>query len=95
MTDDSKNKYKLFRNYMTNELGITKEDIQQWTMDAIQKEVAKQLKGRDLGDLANDAIRKEAHKAVWGTGFANQGKDLRECVAKELASQLQIGFKQK
>ncbi|MCC7112136.1 MAG: hypothetical protein IT382_22775 [Deltaproteobacteria bacterium] len=32
-------KYRDFRNYMVNELGVTKEDIRQWTVDAIAEQV--------------------------------------------------------
>ena len=32
-------KWVMFRNYMHNELGITKEDIAEWIQDAIKVEV--------------------------------------------------------
>lgn len=35
MADD---KYKMFRNFMFNELGITKEDIRDWIQEAVQEE---------------------------------------------------------
>ena len=35
MADD---KYKVFRNFMFNELGITKEDIRDWIQEAVQEE---------------------------------------------------------
>ena len=35
MVDD---KYKMFRNFMFNELGITKEDIRSWIQEAIEEE---------------------------------------------------------
>lgn len=38
---DGSGKYRLFRNYMANELGITREDIATWTKEAVQEEVAK------------------------------------------------------
>lgn len=31
-------KYKMFRNFMFNELGITKEDIRDWIQEAVQEE---------------------------------------------------------
>jgi hypothetical protein len=33
------NKYKAFRQYMTNELGITKGDIEIWTKEAVKEQV--------------------------------------------------------
>ena len=35
MVDD---KYKMFRNFMFNELGITKEDIRNWVQEAVREE---------------------------------------------------------
>ena len=35
MVDD---KYKMFRNFMFNELGITKEDIRDWIQEAVKEE---------------------------------------------------------
>ncbi len=32
-------KWMMFRNYMHNELGITKEDIKEWIQDAIHQEI--------------------------------------------------------
>ena len=32
-------KYRMFKNYMYNDLGITKDDIREWTKEAV-KEVA-------------------------------------------------------
>ncbi len=34
-------KYRMFKNFMYNDLGITKEDIKEWTKEAA-KEVAKE-----------------------------------------------------
>ena len=31
-------KYKMFKNFMFNELGITKEDIRSWIQEAIEEE---------------------------------------------------------
>jgi len=49
----SDNKYKLFRNYMVNELGISRDDIKEWTIQAIQETVEKELRGFDVKALAD------------------------------------------
>lgn len=36
-------KYKAFRNFMANELGITRDDIKEWTIEAITAQVIKQV----------------------------------------------------
>lgn len=43
MTESTENKYKLFRQYMTNELGITRTDIEAWVKEAVSAEVQKLL----------------------------------------------------
>jgi len=34
------NKYKMFKEFMYNELGITKEDIKEWTKEAVYETAA-------------------------------------------------------
>lgn len=36
-------KWLMFRNYMINELGITKEDIREWIADAVRIEAKKMV----------------------------------------------------
>jgi len=50
----SDNKYKLFRNYMVNELGISCEDIKEWTMQAVEETVEKILCGLDLKGIVKE-----------------------------------------
>ena len=35
-------KWLMFKNYMHNELGITKEDIRQWIDDSVKNEAKKE-----------------------------------------------------
>ena len=37
----SNDKYKMFKNFMFNELGITKEDIRNWVIEAVRDEARK------------------------------------------------------
>lgn len=43
-------KYKMFKNFMFNEMGISKEDIRDWIKEAVQEEAQK---------LANNAFEFE------------------------------------
>ena len=36
-------KYRMFKNYMYNDLGITKEDIKEWTKEAVKEVSANYL----------------------------------------------------
>lgn len=38
------NKWLMFKNYMHNELGITKEDIRQWIEDAVREQAERMVK---------------------------------------------------
>lgn len=58
-------KWLMFRNYMINELGITKEDIREWIKDAVRIEAKK---------LAEDAFAREnpeqmIRRIVYDSGY--------------------------
>lgn len=58
-------KWLMFRNYMINELGITKEDIREWIEDAVRIEAKK---------LAEDAFAREnpeqmIRRIVYDSGY--------------------------
>ncbi len=64
----SKNdKWSLFKNYLHNELGITKEDIREWLEEAVREEarklIADTLKSNDIRNRIDVAMR-EFHG--WG-----------------------------
>ena len=58
----SKNdKWSLFKNYLHNELGITKVDIREWLEEAVREEarklIADSFKSYDIRDRIDDAIK--------------------------------------
>ena len=75
-------KWLMFKNYMHNELGITKEDIHEWIRDAV-KEEAKNLVKQEYGRFSvKDAISKEIYETNWW------GKNLKDTVKQEVAKVL-------
>lgn len=54
-------KWVMFRNYMHNELGITKEDIREWIEDSVKQEVRAVVDNRfkhwDLREITENEIR--------------------------------------
>ena len=63
-------KYKMFKQFMHNELGITKEDIREWVKESVREEAAKMIAKtyedfdvkREIRDLINspyNSIRKD------------------------------------
>jgi hypothetical protein len=83
MQDD---KYKAFRQYMTNELGITRQDIEAWTKQAVANEVEKKLGQINISKLVNDSILKATQNAM--TGYSTTG--IKQALAEQLANQLKI-----
>lgn len=63
-------KYRMFKQFMHNELGITKEDIREWVKEAVREEAAKLIAKtyddydvkREIRDMLRspyDSIRKD------------------------------------
>lgn len=55
-------KWSMFKNYMHNELGITKEDIQNWIDEAVIEQIQLYVKNTfkycDIDERINNEIRK-------------------------------------
>lgn len=89
----SDSKYKQFRNYMVNELGITKQDIQAWTKEAAVNEVQKTLDRIDIEALARKTTESRVNNIIKGQSFS-EGRELREAIAKELVKTLNVKIEQ-
>lgn len=84
-------KYKQFRNYMTNELGITRQDIEAWTKQAVTDEVCKRLSGVDIEKIIKDNSREIASQSVCGYHGIS---DIRKEIAKELVNKITVTVSQ-
>ena len=83
-------KWSMFKNYMHNELGITKEDIREWIEEAVKIEVKK---------VVNDTfksfdIEKQIEKTIlnhynWNTSLkSNLERSAAEHIAKNYVLKL-------
>lgn len=82
------NKYKVFRNFMCNELGISKDDIKQWTMDSVA-ETARGL----IGQInIQEIVMREAKKSI-GVHYGSISQEVVKAVASELSKQIELTFK--
>ena len=54
MSDNSK--YRMFKNFMYNDLGITKEDIREWTKEAVAETALKFVTNK-MSDYDTDDLR--------------------------------------
>ncbi len=80
----SKNdKWSLFKNYLHNELGITKEDIREWLEEAVREEarklIANSFKSYDIRSRI-DAVMREFH--------GRDEKTLKTEIAREVANRI-------
>lgn len=84
------NKYKEFRNYMVNEIGITRQDIEAWTKQSVANEIQKVLGGVDIEKTVQDKIHTLVNNAIRGTsiGYGNGASEMRKAIASEIAQEL-------
>lgn len=71
--DSSKDKYKLFRNFMANELGITKEEIERWTKEAVANEIKNKLGQLNFEGIVHSHIKANSYQ-VYSAIAAEIGK---------------------
>lgn len=83
-------KYTMFKNFMHNELGITKEDIKEWTQEAVKQTADNYIKHQMVNPI-NDKIIAIAIGERWGTYH----RDIRKVVAKLINDKLEITLKGK
>ena len=79
-------KWSMFKNYMHNELGITKEDIREWTQEAVEMEARKMVDESFSKYSINDRISREIDKHIGQ--FSDYS--LRQQISNELVKRLKI-----
>ena len=94
--NEDKNKWELFKQFMHNEMGISKEDIRQWVREAVADEARKLIK-QSFGEFSTDAIVKTVVKQALmeDNWFNNKNlhQEIRKEASKILAESLQISVK--
>ena len=79
-------KWSMFKNYMNNELGITKEDIREWIQEAVEIEARKMVDESFSKFSINDRISREIDKYIGK--FSDY--DLIKQISDELVKRLKI-----
>jgi DNA polymerase sigma len=83
-------KYKMFKNFLHNELGLTKEDIREWIREAISEEVRKVVKESyekcDIREVLKTEIKSVLTKYDWF------GSDLKESIQKLAVAEMTKGY---
>ena len=76
-------KWKMFKNYMHNELGITKEDIREWVQEAVQEQAEKLVKK----EFNNFDVHKVVERIIVDDHYFGS-KNLKLYISHELAKQI-------
>jgi hypothetical protein len=87
-------KYKMFTNFMYNELGITKDDIRDWVKEAVyevaEKYVQHEFSHQGFNDRVYQIIRD--HRYMGAQGLDHK---ITQEVAALIAKELEIKLKEK
>lgn len=84
----------MFKNFMHNELGITKDDIRYWIKESVREEVKKMLEHRmekndeyDLDIQIDNIIRDEIYKTIFHPQkvFYDRKGAFQDLIRKEIA----------
>lgn len=82
-------KWIMFKNYMHNELGITKEDIRQWIEEAVQKQaetlVNNEFKNFDVNRVVERVINDDKY-----FGSKNLKRDISQELSKQIMERLRL-----
>jgi hypothetical protein len=82
-------KWIMFKNYMHNELGITKEDIRQWIEEAVQKQaetlVNNEFKNFDVNRVVERVINDDKY-----FGSKNLKRDIANELSKQIMERLRL-----
>lgn len=95
MSNDASEKYKLFRNYMANELGVTRADIERWTKESVAVEVNKRLGQLNIHDMVKNTIAnavRDSFRSGYSTSSAIDG--IKKELAHQILDKFTLTFKQ-
>lgn len=89
------NKWTMFKNYMHNELGITKDDIQMWVVEAITQQAKKALSEYNYANRIDEMITKRIDDVIKGNSWNNKSfnDEIISKVVKDLSSQIRLTLK--
>lgn len=89
--DPSAHKYRLFRNYMANELGVGRAEIEEWTRQAIQEIVQRTINQALQRVNVEAMIERAGMKIIQDTSYSSGGS-LKDIVAKKLVEQITLSL---
>lgn len=78
-------KYRMFKQFMHNELGITKEDIRDWIKEAVREEAAKMI-----AKTYDDYDVKREIRDILRTPYEGIRKDIVNTAAHEICKHVKL-----
>ncbi len=86
------NKWIMFKNYMHNELGITKDDIQSWVVESVIQQAKKALSEYNYADRIDQLITKRIDDVIKGNTWNSKSfnDEIIGKVVKDLSSQIRL-----
>ena len=86
------NKWIMFKNYMHNELGITKDDIQMWVVESVTQQAKKALTEYNYVDRIDQLITKRIDDNIKGNTWNSKSfnDEIIGKVVKDLSSQIRL-----
>lgn len=85
-------KWSMFKNYMHNELGITKEDIREWVEDAVKQQAEKMVNQEFSSFSTHDIVRRMIMDDRY-FGSPSLKKEVLEEVGKQLLEKMELTIK--
>lgn len=83
-------KWAMFKNYMHNELGVTKEDIRDWIKEAVKEQadalISQQYGKFDLQQLVKSVVCERKY------GSTTILDEIKDKVVKELSKNVELKF---
>lgn len=85
-------KWVMFKNYMHNELGITKDDIQMWVVESVTQQAKKALAEYNYVDRIDQLIIKRIDDVIKGNTWNSKSfnDEIIGKVVKDLSSQIRL-----
>lgn len=85
-------KWLMFKNYMHNELHITKEDIHQWINEAVQEQAERMIKNEFSSFNIHQIVKKMVTDDKY-FGSESLKKEIRQELTNQLSEKILISIK--
>lgn len=89
--DDLREKYRMFTQYLHNELNITKEDIREWINGAVKDQVLSVVTSDNFKTLVNNYACKILLSHEYGS--TSMMDDIKREAIKHVSNKLDISLK--